>query len=184
MIKTEKRDISILDCIDRKSDMTTSLYIYELEDRTINNKIEWAKEWNGKSHCYKYYATYVNQVGMKVKLELLGDRMNGIELEAYYHNHGKMIKHLFLTEFDYQNELEDLLEVAEMYCRGYGNYEKYTNPYYNRSKNIDKYYSTESYTPTVTKVRNSRGLKADRLLKDVEFSYNCQILGDKSCIVD
>ena len=184
MAKEVKKDISILDCIDRKHDMTTSLYIYELEDRTIDKKIQWDREWNPKHHCYLYYANYVNQNGIRVRLELLADRFNGIELEASYSNHGRLIKHLLLTEFDYQNELEDLVEVAEIYCRGYGHYEKFTNPYYNRKKNIDSYYSTKSYTPTVTKVRNSRGLKADRLLKDVEFSYNCQILGDKSCIVD
>ena len=176
MAQVVKKDISILDCTDRKFDMNTSLYIYELEDRTVCKTIVWEKEWNSKNDCYKYYATYKNQVGMKVKLELLADRRDGIELEVNYTNHGRLIKFLLLTEWDYQAELEDLLEAVEVYCKGVysSKKEELTNPYYNRKTTTKK--KEPAYT--VTKVRNSRGLKADRLLKNVEFSYNCEILGE------
>ena len=178
MAQVVKKDISILDCTDRKFDMNTSLYIYELEDRTVDKKIIWEKEWNVKNNCYKYYATYKNQVGLKVKLELLADRRDGIELEVNYTNHGKLVKYLLLTEWDYQAELEDLLEATEVYCKGtYSSKEVLVNPYYNR-----KTYTNENKKKepeyTVTKVRNSRGIKADRLLQNVEFSYNCETLGE------
>lgn len=180
-INDGKKDISILECNDyNRYDMQTSLYIYEIEDRTVCKKIKWAKEWDVKKLCYKYYATYVNKNGMKVSLELLNDNKEGIELYAKYINHGKLIKTLFLTEWTYGNELEDLAEAVAIHTKNnyvYDNNDRLTNPYYNR-KYCD--YKPKTYEkPVVTKVRNSRGLKADRLLENVEFSYNCQILGEK-----
>lgn len=182
-----KKPISILDCSDNyKHDINTVLYIYELEEKTLDNKIKWEREWNNKRLSYNYYGTYTNKNGIKVKLEVLDDYQEGIELTCSYSNHGKLIKTLFLTEWVYSDELSDLMSAINNYWNyTHGDKNKYTDPYYNRrsSRALLPYYN-DNYKnkSTPKKVKNERGKKADRLLENVAFEYNCQILGKKGCL--
>lgn len=194
------KNISILDCTDfYKHDINTSLYIYELEEKTLDYKIKWQREWNSKRNAYNYYATYTNSFGIKVKLEVLDDYNEGIELSASYSNHGKLIKTLFLTQWVYNEELDDLMNTIKKSWDYYNNSEKdyymnrFTNPYYNKkyksnsvSRAIVPYYNNynnDNDKQTKSKrVKTKRGKKAEELLLNVQFEYNCQILGEKGCL--
>ena len=178
----ENTEISIKDCIDLpKFDMTTSLYLCELNAATLDYKINWNREWHNGKVCYMYYGIYTNSKGVKVRLKLYDDFHDKMSLHIEYSNHGKLIKKLVLSETYYEDEFIDLVysiekykEYVDLYSGKKDNKNKLTNPYYDRVYNQKE--ETKSYT--VTKVKNQRGIKAEKLLKNVEFEWNMEILGE------
>ena len=192
MSKKVEKNISIMDCTDSyKHDINTSLYIYELEEKTLDYKIKWSREWNDKRKAYNYYATYCNVHGVKVKLEILDDYTEGVELSANYSNHGKLVKTLFLTEWTYPDELTDLISTIRKSYNYYNDSDskyyndRFTNPYWNKSYNktsraIVPYYN-DNRQSTPKRVQTERGKKAEKLLLNVQFEYSWQILGEKGC---
>ena len=186
IMSKQVKDISILECNDYKEyDMNTSLYLYEIESKTIDDVIDWKRKWNGNSLCFSYYGIYTNSKGIKVILELLDEEDFGISLECNYSNHNKSIKNLYVTDMNYSAELTDLLIAVKNYIKlqekDYINNDYLTNPYYNRKNNYIVPYRNDNYKKSnliATKVQTSRGKKAEKLLENVTFESNFQILGE------
>lgn len=186
IMSKQVKDISILECNDYKEyDMNTSLYLYEIESKTIDDVIDWKRKWNGNSLCFSYYGIYTNSKGVKVILELLDEEDFGISLECNYSNHNKSIKNLYVTDMNYSAELTDLLIAVKNYIKlqekDYINNDYLTNPYYNRKNNYIVPYRNDNYKKSnliATKVQTSRGKKAEKLLENVTFESNFQILGE------
>lgn len=180
------KDISILECNDYKEyDINTALYLYEIESKTIDDVINWKRKWDGKSLCFSYYGIYTNSKGVKVILELLDEEDFGISLECNYSNHNKLIKNLYVTDINYSAELKDLLIAVKNYIKlqekDYIDNDYLTNPYYNRKNNYIVPYRNDNYKKSdliATKVQTSRGKKAEKLLENVAFESNFQILGE------
>lgn len=176
---SQKKEISILDCNDfKKYDMNISLYIYELEIKTIKNKINWIRKWNFETRCFSYCATYTNSFGVKVQLDLLDNEDLGTSLYCAYYNHKKLIKSLYASDYNYSENLNDLLVAVQDYIKLKYNKEYLTNPYYNTNKYLVPYHNDNSSNYVETKVKNQRGKKADKLLENVQFETNFQILGE------
>ena len=57
-VKPKVKNISITQCIDNKWDIQSSLYISELEEKTLEKKIRWNKDWDTDSGQEKYLALY------------------------------------------------------------------------------------------------------------------------------
>ena len=186
IMSKQVKDISILECNDYKEyDINTSLYLYEIESKTIDDVINWKRKWDGKSLCFSYYGIYTNSKGVKVILELLDEEDFGISLECNYSNHNKLIKNLYVTDINYSAELKDLLIAVKNYIKlqekDYIDNDYLTNPYYNRKNNYIVPYRNDNYKKSdliATKVQTSRGKKAEKLLKNVAFESNFQILGE------
>ena len=118
-------------------------------------------------------------------MELLDEEDFGISLECNYSNHNKLIKNLYVTDINYLAELKDLLIAVKNYIKlqekDYIDNDYLTNPYYNRKNNYIVPYRNDNYKKSdliATKVQTSRGKKAEKLLKNVAFESNFQILGE------
>jgi len=85
-VKPKAKDISITKCIDNKWDMQSSLYMAELEEKTLEKKIRWNKDWDVDSGKEKYLALYKNDNGMKVILNVRESYEDGITLDVLYTN--------------------------------------------------------------------------------------------------
>lgn len=177
-VKPADTVISMTKCIDNKWDMTSSLYISELERETRRKNIKWTRDHDVSGDTqYKFFASYKNKNGMKVILNLEETLTEGIELHCYYHNNGHRVTKTF-DEWCYLDEVQDLFNAIKAQRKDIPNEEKIYGPktYDNISKLTDPYYNKTTYTET--KVLNSRGKKAKKLLENLQWEYNCQILGE------
>ena len=178
------KPISLSKCVDSKWDLTSSMYLAELTRNTESGVIRWTRDHGVSGDTqYRYFGIYKNANGLRVILEVSDTLSEGIELLCSYNNHGKSVRKLF-DEWSYPDELQDLYNEIQSKrgdnkigpsteyqnkAKTYDNISKLTNPYYNKSVN-DNHSSK--------KILNTRGKKAIKLLENVEWQHNWQILGE------
>lgn len=182
-VKPADRVTSLTKCVDTKWDITSSLYISEIERETRLKNIRWTRDLDVPANGdlqYKYFSLYRNKNGMKVILDLRETLSEGIELNCLYVNGDKRVSKVF-DEWSYPDELQDLMGAVEEKRTDIPNEAKVYGPkkYDNISKLTDPYYNSYNRkTYTEEKVLNSRGRKAKKLLENLDWEYNCQILGE------
>lgn len=149
--------IKLKECVTNKWDVTTSLYISELISATRNGKLKWSYD-EEDIYCQTLIATYVNKHGMKVNCELTMDY--GVLTLNYNNKNKRIVK--YISELNYEQELIELIKAIDDNLAWYN---PFTKP-------------VEPVKPIVTRVKTARGIKAEKLLKDVEYDYNIEILGE------
>lgn len=177
-VKPKVKNISITQCIDNKWDMQSSLYISELEEKTLEKKIRWNKDWDTDSGQEKYLALYKNDNGMKVILNVRESYDDGITLDVLYVNGQKRVQRFF-DEWTYETELKDLY-TAILDSRGdyKANLPAKPKTYDNISKLVNPYYNKTNETPIKKRVLTARGKKNEKILNKIHWEYNCEILGE------
>jgi len=136
-------------------------YLWELAIKTNDYTLSWKKSYNELSHITKYTSSYRAQTDELVDITII-NHDNYIILDASIVENGKekVVKQINSTI--YENDLQDLLVDIEDVLM-----DEYINPYY------DRY--CDNYTPI--KQKTSRKIKADNMLKNVEFDFNIEYLG-------
>ena len=115
---------------------------------------------------------------MKVILNVRESYEDGITLDVLYTNGEKRVQRFF-DEWSYETELKDLY-TAILDSRGEykANLPAKPRTYDNISKLVNPYYNRTNETPIKTKVLTARGKKNEKILNEIHWEYNCEILGE------